>query len=51
MTNEDRYKEYLKKYNLSDEKIKQIIDILYCLSENIIRNYLKKCLEELRKNS
>ena len=34
--------EYLKKYNLSDEEVEKIRNTLYCISENIINDYIKK---------
>jgi len=35
-----------EKYGLSNEQIKQIENILYCICQNIIDNHIKKCIEK-----
>jgi len=35
-------RKYLEKYNLTDEQIEKIRNILYCISENIIENHIKR---------
>ena len=46
----EQCQEYLKKYNLSDEEVEKIRNILYCISENIIKANVVKQIAKLTNN-
>ena len=47
---EKRTKVLQCKYNLSDEQIDEIVNSLYCISENIIKANIEKQIVEIKKN-
>jgi len=40
---ERKARSLLKKYSLSEEQIQKITNILHCICENIIEDYINKC--------
>jgi S-adenosylmethionine:tRNA-ribosyltransferase-isomerase (queuine synthetase) len=46
---EEKARALQHKYNLSSENIEKIKNTLYCICENIITNYIRKCVERSLK--
>jgi len=45
----ERANELQRKYNLSNEQIEQIKNVLYCICENIIGNYINNKTNNINK--